>query len=128
MGMELVTRENLPDYLAKYAAHRGGEMNEETASEAAFVVVTKYRGAYILHTGIGPIWIGIQSASARWSRDGRGAPFASVRAALEDALDQSHPTARDSAVYYSENSSERLRFIADKIEEFKSSGTFLLWA
>ena len=126
--MELVTNENLDDFVNKYAAHRGGELNEETASEAAFVVVAKYKGAYILHTGIGPIWIGIQSASARWSSDGKGAPFASVRAAIEDALGQSHPTARDSAVYYSENSSERLRFVADKIEEFKGSGTFLLWA
>lgn len=124
--MERVTAGNLDEYLARYSAARGGELNEETDSEAAFVVIAQYRGAYILNTGLGPLWIGAQNATSRWT-DG-GMPFASVRAALEAAMTSDHPTARGLGVYYSEDSVERLRWLANRLEEFKKSGTFLLFA
>jgi hypothetical protein len=124
--MERVTTENIDDYMKRYSVARGGELNEDTDSEAAFVVLAQYRGAYILNTGLGPLWIGVQNASARWTDDGK--PFQSVLAALEAAMTSSHPTAMGAAVYYSEDSVERLRWLADQLEEFKKAGTFLLWA
>jgi len=124
--MERVTEENLDDYLARYSATRGGELNEETDSEAAFVVIAQHRGAYILNTGLGPVWIGAQNASSRWTDDGK--PFASVRDALKSAMNNKHPTAKGIGIYYSDDSVELLRWMADRIEEFKKAGTFLLWA
>ena len=82
--MERVTTENLTDYLERYSAARGGELNEETDSEAAFVVLAQYCGAYILNTAFGPLWIGVQNATARWADDGK--PFPSMRAAIESAM------------------------------------------
>lgn len=124
--MERVTAATIDTYLKRYATARGGELNENTNSEAGFVVLSKYSGAYILNTGLGPLWIGMQNASSRWT-DG-GNPFASVRAALDAAMTNPHPTAMDAAIFYSENSVERLRWLADRLEEFKKSGDFLLWA
>lgn len=124
--MEQVTAENLDDYLKRYSAARDGELNEETDSEAAFVVLAQYRGAYILNTGLGVLWIGVQNASGRWTDGGK--PFASIRAALEAAITSTHPTAMMAKVYYSEDSVARLRWLADRLEEFKKAGTFLLWA
>lgn len=124
--MELVTSENLDDYLSRYIAARGGELNQDTDSEAAFVMLAQYQGAYILNTGVGVLWIGVQNASGRWT-DG-GWPFATVRSAIEAVMTNAHPTARGRAVYYSEDSVDRLRWLADKLEEFKNAGTFLMWA
>jgi hypothetical protein len=42
--MELVTVENLEDCLRRYSEARGGELNEMTDSEAAFVLVAPYWG------------------------------------------------------------------------------------
>lgn len=124
--MERVTANTLDDYLVRYSAARGGELNEHTDSEAVFIAIARYRGAYILNTGMGPIWIGLQNASSRWTDDGK--PFASVRAALEAAMTSDHPTASGLGVYYSDDSVVRLRWIAEQLEEFKKSGTFLLYA
>jgi hypothetical protein len=124
--MERVTTETIDDYLRRYSTTRDGELNEDTYSEAAFVMLARYSGAYILHTGIGVVWIGLQNASSRWTDGGK--PFVSVRAALEAALTSTHPTTAGAAVYYSEDADMRLRWLADQIEEFKASGTFLLWA
>lgn len=121
-----VTAATLDDCLKRYSAIRGGELNEETFSEAAFIMLAQYRGAYILNTGLGVLWIGLQNASGRWSDGGK--PFATVRSALEVAMKSTHPTAVGSAVYYSEDSVERLRWVADRLEEFKQQGTFLMWA
>src|SRR5574337_446711 len=122
-----VTKENLTEYIELYAKARGGEANEETESEAMFVVLAKYRGIYILSTGfLGPVWIGLQNATARWTHYGK--PFPSVRAALEGVLNDAHPLSTELAVYYSDNSVTRLRFLANQIEAYKRDGDFLLWA
>lgn len=124
--MERVTPESLDEYLNRYSLARGGELNEFTDSEAAFIVLGKYKGAYILNTGLGPLWIGVQNASARWTDGGK--PFQSVRAAIEHVMTSEHPTSIGLALYYSEDAVERLRWLADRIDEFKKLGTFLLWA
>lgn len=121
--MELVTKENLDEIVKKYAKARGGENNEDTNSEAAFVLVSKYLGAYILNTWAGPIWIGMQNATARWTNGGK--PFDSARAAIEAVMDYRGPA--KAAVYYSEDSVERLRYLANSIENFKKCGDVLLW-
>lgn len=125
MSMRHVTKENLDEFLKLYAEARGGEENEDTNSEAMFVVVSKYRGIYFLSTGLGPLWIGLQNASARWTNGGK--PFSTVRAAIEGVTNNHHPLSTDLAVFYSEDSISRLRWLADRIEEYKNGGDFLLW-
>lgn len=111
--MELVTAESLETFLQKYRKARGGELNEFTDSEAMFVAIKIHGGAYQLHTGLGIFWVGIQNASSRWSQ--QGLKFISVRRALEAVLD-------DGAVqlYYSEDSVERLRWLAERLAEYKA--------
>lgn len=120
----LVTADNLDQMVERYSVARGGELNENTNSEARFVAIAQYRGAYILSTGLGPVWIGIQNASARWTEDGHA--FASVRSAIQAIWDNRHPTAMRAAVYYFDDSSRMLRWVADRIDEYKRSGDFLL--
>jgi len=123
--MEQVTPSNIDDLLCRYDRARDGEMNEDTDSEAAFVFASKFGGAYTLHTGIGIFWVGLQNASARWSNGGE--QFPSVRSAIESALNSTNPIQSiGGGVFYSEDSTERLRWLADRIESFKSCGSFLL--
>lgn len=123
--MQRVTTENLDSLLKRYTEARGGELNEETNSEAMFVVLGKYSGAYILNTALGPLWIGVQNATARWTDGGK--PFESVRAAIEDVMTSNYPPAKFAAVFYSDDSVALLRWLADQIEEFKKAGDFLLY-
>ena len=127
MLVEQVTLSNLDSFIERYAKARGGELNEETDSEAMFVFRSQFGGAYILNTGVGILWIGLQNASARWSNGGK--PFPSVRAALVDVLSSASPNqAIGAGAFYSEDSVARLRWLADQVESFKASSTFLLHA
>lgn len=120
-----VTLDTLDGFIAKYAAARGGELNEDTDSEAMFVCSGRFSGVYVLSTAFGPMWIGVQNATARSSSDGEGAPFATVRDAVKDMLTK--PGRRGSAeVFYSDDAAERLRWMADRIASFKAMGGFLL--
>lgn len=123
--MEKVTVESIDHFVSLYSVARGGETNEETESEAMFVLATKYKGAYLLSTWPAPLWIGVQNAKARWSTNGK--PFASVRAAIEAVLTAHDPESLHLAVYYSTDSVERLRWLADQIEANKAAGDFLLY-
>jgi len=125
--MELVIPEDIDRYIKRYEEARGGTHNEQTSSEAMFVLVGKYSGIYMLTTGIGPIWVGLQNATARWTNKGK--PFDSVQHAIDSIFSNRDisPTNRLVQLYYSEDSAERLRWIADRIESFKASGDFLLY-
>lgn len=124
--MEQVTLETLDAFIERYAKARGGERNEETDSEAMFVFRSKYGGAFVLNTGLGAVWVGLQNASARCSDYGK--PFPSVHAALHWALTSNGFTSIDSAVFYSEDSIARLRFLADQIERYRADDSVLLVA
>jgi hypothetical protein len=124
--MERVTEDNIDDMLNRYIAARGGLFNEDTNSEAMFVCVGKYRGAYILSTWQGPVWVGVQNATARWTRN--GCPFKSMLDALNEVIHpKNHPLNRDLAVYYFEDSVLMLRWLADYLRDCKSAGDFLLY-
>lgn len=125
--MELVTPEEIDKFIQQYEQARGGSANEQTDSEAMFVLVGKYSGIYMLTTGIGPMWIGLQNATARWTNKGKS--FDSVQHAIDSIFSNRDisPTNRLVQLYYSEDSVERLRWIADRIEAFKASGDFLLY-
>ncbi len=125
--MQEVTKETIDFFVSMYSAVRDGERNESTESEAMFVAVGKYAGCFILSTGLGPMWIGVQNATARMSSDGKGAPFADARSAIELLLADPHPL-RKVRVFYSDNSVERMHWLADRIAEFKAAGEFLLYA
>lgn len=132
--MERVNEQTINGYLERYAVSRGGDFNEQTNSEAMFVLVGKYRGIYLLTTGKGPLWVGVSNAMARWTNGGE--VFPSVRAATEVAFkDRRHPQFvalelwySGLELWYSEDAVSRLRWIADRIAEQKASGEFLLWA
>jgi len=123
--MEQVTLNNLDDLIAKYIESRGGESNENTDSEAMFIAIGKYCGAFILSTGLGPVWIGMQNATARMTNGGK--PFKSVREALVAVLTSRRPTLLGIKVIYSNNSVERLNWMADRIMENKGSGDYLIY-
>lgn len=123
--MEQVTLKNLDALLDRYANARGGELNELTHSEAMFVFRSKFGGAYILNTGLGIVWIGLQNASARWSNNGK--PFPSVRAALLDVLENDSPShSVEAGAFYSEDSVVRLRWLADQVEQYKADTSTLV--
>ena len=123
--MERVTEDNLVEIIASHAAARGGIDNQVTHSESAFVCIGKYCGAYVLSTFNGPMWIGLQSSTARWTDNGR--PFASISHALEAILRApDDPFYCDLAAYYFDDSVLMFRWLADKIESYKSSGDFLI--
>jgi hypothetical protein len=123
--MEQVTIDTLDAFMDRYCIARGGEQNEDTDSEAMFVGIGKYSGAFMLTTGLGPMWVGLQNATARLSSDGNGTPYASVRDAVWDALTLRRARA-PSEVLYSENAEQRLQWLAGRITENKACGDFLL--
>lgn len=125
--MERVNEQTIDNYLERYTVSRGGDFNEQTNSEAMFVLVGKYRGVYLLTTGKGPLWVGVSNAMARWTNGGE--VFPSVRAATGVAFkDHNHPQFVAIELWYSEDAISRLRWIAERIAEQKASGEFLLWA
>lgn len=127
--IERVTAESLDRHLELYAKVRGGIDNEQTESEAQFIFVRKYGGLYFLHAGApGPLWIGAQNATARWSADGQGSRFPSVRAAIDGVIGCRDAMSIGQALFYTDDSVERLRWMAERIEAFKASGDFLLYA
>lgn len=116
MSMTQVTKGNLSAMLKRYEAARAND-----DSEAMFVLIAKYRGVFLLSTSVGATWIGMQNPGVKWADSGK--PFASVRAALESALlDTSHPMSSQQAVYYSDDSAYRLRWLADRISRAKTTG------
>lgn len=121
-----VTLETLDAFIAKYAKARGGELNEDTDSEAMFLASGRFTGVYMLSTALSPMWIGLQNATARSSSDGKGTPFPTVRDAVQSML--TRPLAQGRAeVFYSEDAAECLRWTADRIESFKAMGGSLLY-
>lgn len=123
--MEQVTFENLESFIERYAEARGGELNELTNSEAMFVFKSQFGGMYILNTGLGIVWIGIQNASARWSNNGKY--FSSIRDALYDVLSSNDPIhSIDAGLFYSEDAASRLRMLANQNLEYKKSNEFLV--
>lgn len=115
-----VTASNLDEMYAQYLSARGGETNEETDSEAVFMLSARFFGAYTLHNGFcSPVWIGLQNATARITDHGE--PFGSVIEALEWAV-KTHPV----SVYYSDDSVERLHWLADRVRDFKAENRTIL--
>lgn len=121
-----VTENDLEEVLAKYEESRGGFDNEDTNSEAMFFFTCKYLfGAQILTHGYGPIWIGLQNATARYSNNGKGELFPDIRTALTELLHVN--SLYRVSLYYSTDAVQRLRFIAEYIEECRDSGDFLIY-
>lgn len=117
-----VTTDNLEELVARYKSERGGENNEDTDSEVVFVLSPRFSGVYVLHHGYcRPIWVGLQNATARVTRGGSGTPFASVSAALEWTLRGSLD-----AVFYTDDSVERLNWLAARIKDFKAENISLV--
>lgn len=112
--MAAVTPRTAAWLLRRYELARGGLANENTPSEAMFVMVVQFGGVYQLTTGVaGPLWVGLQNPTARWSA-GADTPFASVMDALLTVLDAG------AEVFYSDEAPERLRWLADRIEGMQS--------
>lgn len=120
--IENVTQINIDSLLDRYRLARQGETNNDTTSEAMFVLSTQFNlGAMLLTTGFGILWIGIQNATARMSSDGKGTPYPSIKHALLHAMDLKP---RD--VYYTDNAVERFRWLADRLEKFYADPSFLI--
>ena len=115
--IELVTRKTLLSFLARCDFARNGLMNEETESEVMFVIAPTFGGIFLLHTSValGPVWIGIQNATARAMH--RGTSFPSVLTALEWAVSQ-YPE----EVFYTDDAAERLRWMAERVATCYASG------
>jgi hypothetical protein len=123
--MELVTQENLSKFVELYAEMRGGDpLNQDTYSEAGFVLASKYQGVYFLHTGIGIVWIGLQNASSRWTN--KGELFRSVTDALEAPFKSNNPEACHIELYFSKDSTDRFEKISEIIERFKNDRAVLV--
>ena len=112
--MERVTIETYKNFLARYDQARGGALNTLTYSEVMFVFGAPSIGVFILTTGVTLMWIGVQNASAWWSNAGK--PFSSVDQAVETVL-MAHVDQGE--LYYSEDSAERCRKIAELIDTYK---------
>lgn len=115
--IERVTHQNLDEVVARYIAARGGENTEQTDSEAMFVAGERFRGLYFFNQHL-KYWIGVSNASARASYNGIPAP--DVRAAVARMLSLGHE------VHYTDEVVERLRWMTDRIAEWKADSSFLL--
>ncbi len=124
--MELVEKQGVDAYLERYSKARDGVLNENTESEAMFVMVSQYGGAYLLTTGREIMWTGIGNASARLSDNGQR--YSSVQDALRVPFDDARRTGRHvgASLYYSEDLVSRLTFLAELIAKFKADPSFLL--
>lgn len=113
--IEQVTHSNLFDMVERYARARGGETNEQTDSEAQFVAAGPYQGVLVLTTNLpcGPVWVGMQNASSRATDHGKG--FESVTSAVHKMLLMTDW--RRVSIYYTDDARERLRWMADRIDE-----------
>jgi len=124
--MKEVTLKNIDSFIKQYEKARDGQLNEETTSEAMFIAIGKYCGVFILSTGTGIFWIGIQNASSRMTDGGKS--FSSVQKAIGQALQNKHPTGKVMRVFYSDDFIKRSKWITKQIKNLKKQGDFLLWA
>lgn len=124
--IEVVTNGRVQHYLDLYAASRGGLENQDTNSEAAFILHGPYCGANMITVGREIMWTGLQNASARISNDGN--PWGSIEDAIKFAMTARIPRLVHSMVWYSDNAVERFRWLADRVEEAYASGDFLLYS
>lgn len=123
--LQQVTLATLNEFAERYHTARGGVGNQDTDSEAAFVYLSQYGGAYVLFTGMGIFWIGLQNSSARWTNNGR--PFSDVRDALYAVLECTDPVhSVGGGLFYAENSVELLSFVAERVRNFKACGSFMV--
>jgi hypothetical protein len=119
-----VTERTIPRWVDVYRKDREGIENTDTTSEAMFFFVAVYEGgAQILTHGHGIKWVGLQNATACFTEDGMGGSFPTICDALERVFKCDWVR---NFVYYSTNSVERLRFIADMVEQNYDRGTFVL--
>jgi len=116
-----ITLDTIDIFLEKYTVARNGALNENTDSEAMFMISGRFCGVYYLHTGLGIYWVGLQNSTGRLTQDGRGKSYESVRCALKDAL-RLYPA----DVFYSDDSVERLRWLAARVSEYKAMGGVLI--
>lgn len=104
--MELVKPETLSSFVERFL--RAVEVDN---NEATFVMAGGDMGPYVLTGRSALIWTGMLNSTARWTCN--GASWPSVTDACNLAFRQ------ELDLYYSDNASLRLRWIADAIDELR---------